>query len=463
MYKEENEMPLTVNEKINECLNNMPECVYDFYYDMKSNSLGLNSILIYLREIERFLIATFQVKLINESDFEKITPEILRNYFLNMQTSDSTKASRWSALNLFFEFLFDSQIINRNPLDKVDRPNDNAIKTQQDILSSTELLTLYDTMKSITSDSNKNRDMAIFYIIAITGLKASSISMLDYSNFDNEYTLSYSGKVFKFQNKAKIHIQKWLNERHEIIVPTAALFVSQKKQRLSVSAINEALKKYANLCNVSKNITIETLRISFASLYLSANYPVEFVSNYLWHQNPKTTYGLLDDIQQKVAPDNAQEVLYYILGENTFEKHMDIYTQEHAPNKKEEYTAGKYNLLIKIKLELTDEDIDDIMREALEGGISYWCNKAEVVGNYLGDYASEQISRGGILLLHDAEEDDVYELTLEKFIEGFKLWVAGGYSTHEAIEEGIVDSSEIGKDEADQIVQLALFEEIIYA
>ena len=60
-----------------------------------------------------------------------------------------------------------------------------------------------------------------------------------------------------------------------------------------------------------------------------------------------------------------------------------------------------------LKIDITTEDIDDIMCSALEGGITYWCCRAEVVGDYLGDFASEQISRGGTLLLHDAEEDDI--------------------------------------------------------
>lgn len=71
------------------------------------------------------------------------------------------------------------------------------------------------------------------------------------------------------------------------------------------------------------------------------------------------------------------------------------------------------NFKVKAELEInvTQEDIDDIVATALEGGINYWCRKAEVVGDYLGEYASEQISRGGTLKLYDSEEDEVYELT----------------------------------------------------
>jgi hypothetical protein len=121
-----------------------------------------------------------------------------------------------------------------------------------------------------------------------------------------------------------------------------------------------------------------------------------------------------------------------------------------------------FEVEIKMNVKLTDEDIDDIMCAALEGGISYWCRKAEVVGEYFGDYASEQISRGGTLKLYDSEDDEVYELTLEKLLRGFELWVIGGYDTYEAVCNGEVDTMEIDAEKADQIVQLALFDEIIY-
>lgn len=51
---------------------------------------------------------------------------------------------------------------------------------------------------------------------------------------------------------------------------------------------------------------------------------------------------------------------------------------------------------------VTHEDIDDIMVSALEGGINHWCAEAKVQGEYLGEFASDQISRGGTLLLYDA-------------------------------------------------------------
>ena len=122
-----------------------------------------------------------------------------------------------------------------------------------------------------------------------------------------------------------------------------------------------------------------------------------------------------------------------------------------------------FRIKITSEIRLSQVDIDDIMSTALEGGINYWCRKAKVVGEYLGEYASEQISRGGTLKLYDAESDDVWELTLDKFLKGFKLWIELGYDEYGSYDyEGNVDTGQIDAEGADCIIQLALFDEIIF-
>ena len=67
----------------------------------------------------------------------------------------------------------------------------------------------------------------------------------------------------------------------------------------------------------------------------------------------------------------------------------------------------RHSISVVFNFALSDEDIDDIMSAALDGGITYWCCKAKVVGKYLGEYASEQIARGGVLLLYDSSKGRV--------------------------------------------------------
>lgn len=116
-------------------------------------------------------------------------------------------------------------------------------------------------------------------------------------------------------------------------------------------------------------------------------------------------------------------------------------------------------IVVEIKVKVTGEDIDDIMCSALEGGINYWCCKAEVVGEYLGEYGSEQVSRGGMLILHDSESDDKWELNKEKFLKGLQRYISIDSSF---ISDGSIDACSIDADVADSIVQYALFDELVF-
>lgn len=111
---------------------------------------------------------------------------------------------------------------------------------------------------------------------------------------------------------------------------------------------------------------------------------------------------------------------------------------------------------------LTSQDIDDIMVDAFEGGITYWCGKADVVGDYLGEYASDQISRGGSLVLYDNGSSDKWELTLEKFLNGIKLWLMNDADVYHGVHEGRLDAGQLDSCAADSIVQYALFGEVVF-
>lgn len=119
----------------------------------------------------------------------------------------------------------------------------------------------------------------------------------------------------------------------------------------------------------------------------------------------------------------------------------------------------KFSVHIEMDVSLTQQDIDDIMVTALEGGINYWCGCAEVVEEKrCADWGHEQIARGGVLILHDAESSDKWELNLEKFLNGVKLWLQNNEDRYGAVaSDGTLDPGEVDAEMADLIVQYALF------
>lgn len=131
-------------------------------------------------------------------------------------------------------------------------------------------------------------------------------------------------------------------------------------------------------------------------------------------------------------------------------------------------TEKKFEICTKITVYLTQQDIDDIMVSAFEGGINYWCRRVVVQGDYLGKYASEQISRGGKLeiWLDEPFENDktCYVLDRDKFLAGFKLWIESDGDSYDAIDhsDGSVDCGQIDAVCADEVIQYTLFGEVVF-
>lgn len=121
-----------------------------------------------------------------------------------------------------------------------------------------------------------------------------------------------------------------------------------------------------------------------------------------------------------------------------------------------------YTLTITRTITITNQDIDYIMDIALEGGITRWCDEIWVFGEPLGQRASEQISRGGTLMLYP-KCGLVDNLTREKFLNGIQQAIeVGYYSAYGWCDANEIDTCNVEAEVADGIVQFALFGAIIY-
>lgn len=107
---------------------------------------------------------------------------------------------------------------------------------------------------------------------------------------------------------------------------------------------------------------------------------------------------------------------------------------------------------IESKIEVTQEQIDDIMVTALEGGITYWCDEARIASSSNVDdldYLSQEISNGGVLELHDAEEDKWHRLDLNMVLRALGKQRQFDFEQYDALD-------------VDNVIQQAIFGEVIY-
>jgi hypothetical protein len=109
-----------------------------------------------------------------------------------------------------------------------------------------------------------------------------------------------------------------------------------------------------------------------------------------------------------------------------------------------------------VTLEVEDSFVEDVLTTAFEGGINYWCSNVTVVEEEHKNvkYFSQVISKGGTLRLKDLEDGKEYILTEERFFNGLRKYVKAG---------GTLDLCQLDADDADKIVQYAIFDELVYS
>lgn len=144
--------------------------------------------------------------------------------------------------------------------------------------------------------------------------------------------------------------------------------------------------------------------------------------------------------------------------------HEEEFMKSLTAKKQEPETVKPDNILFvldDLKVSVTAEDVDDIMESAMTGAV-YWCREAVVTSSYLGEYASEQISRGGALSFIPFEGRKG-TLDLERFKKGLHMYLKNHEESSRCICDGKVDPGQIDSVAADCIIQYAMFGDIIYA
>ena len=111
---------------------------------------------------------------------------------------------------------------------------------------------------------------------------------------------------------------------------------------------------------------------------------------------------------------------------------------------------------------ISQQQVDDLLCAAFEGGITYWCSSADVVCiNEEGalvhefpegaEWAHESLTRGAMILLTDSEsvtedgdgEPVIVRLTMDKFLDGIvKAAAHARQDVHTFLEDHDADSAD---------------------
>ena len=230
--------------------------------------------------------------------------------FLNFSKTESNNQNRAIArkiatLRSYFKY-FSAKVmlITDNPTKNLDTPK--ARKSLPVHLSMDESVTLLNSV----SGSNEARDYAILTLFLNCGLRVSELTAINLRHYSGD-TIRVLGKGNKertvYLNDACIDaIDRYLKVRPaEAVKDRDALFLSSRKQRISVKTVQWLVKKYIKEAGLDPDrYSAHKLRHTAATLmYKYGNVDIRALQAILGHEQLSTTeiYTHIDDDQLRLA------------------------------------------------------------------------------------------------------------------------------------------------------------------
>lgn len=118
-----------------------------------------------------------------------------------------------------------------------------------------------------------------------------------------------------------------------------------------------------------------------------------------------------------------------------------------------------------LPITVTEEDVENLLVTAIEGGIDYWCEGIEFGedrpnGEPCSTWTAKQLIKGRLVKIRD--EDGWHSLSIERFIAGITRFL-GETSDSVDVEDGRLDTTCIDACDADAIIQYSLFDKLVYS
>ena len=231
--------------------------------------------------------------------------EITKADLLNWQNSISHLSAnsinlQISAIKSYFGFLYEMDIINSNPAEKMKKVKNNPkVKPFIGV----------EDINKMLSVAKSDRNKAIIAMLASTGLRISelkSITLKEYMSNPCQIVITGKGnkqRVVYIPEPTQKQINIYLKNRN---VESDCLFCSRIGGAIDTNKIDDALKRVAKNAKLPywKDVSAHCLRSAFCSNMLAQNVPVNIVRDMMGHASIATT-----NIYAKSAQNEIREYM----------------------------------------------------------------------------------------------------------------------------------------------------------
>ncbi len=251
------------------------EKAIDDYLKLKGYSP--KTIKSYRNNVTRFL--TYAAKAP-----EKITNDDIRKYMLflleEQGTSHSYVNQALSAIKIYFKEVLDRDDIAYH------LPRPKKEKTLPEILSKEEVGRILSNIQNI-----KHR--AILYLVYSSGLRVGEVVRLKVNDLDQDRMLlrveQGKGRKDRYTLLSQVALDI-VNKYMAIEEPEDRLFPGGKEDSfLTERSVQKVFKDACDKADIKKNVSVHTLRHSFATHLLESGTDIRYIQELLGHSSSKTT------------------------------------------------------------------------------------------------------------------------------------------------------------------------------
>ncbi|MBF0995178.1 MAG: tyrosine-type recombinase/integrase [Lachnospiraceae bacterium] len=324
--------------KMREVLASLPKFTHQYFRSIEGNTssrtrLGyaydLRTFFEFLHEnnssLKQTAITNYKLSMLDQIKREDIEEylEYLSLYDKHekeLTNQESGKARKLSALRSFYNFYFRLEMIETNPPSMIRLPKlheheiirlePNEVAIMLDQVEAGEKLT---KSQLKFHAKTKLRDTALITLLLGTGIRVSECVGIDINdiNFENNgikiHRKGGYDTIVYFGEEVEKALRAYLDSRLQLSAVSGsenAVFLSLQSKRISVRAVENLVKKYAQTVTSLKKITPHKLRSTFGTNLYKESGDIYLVADVLGHKDVNTTrkhYAAQDDDNRRRA------------------------------------------------------------------------------------------------------------------------------------------------------------------
>lgn len=334
-----------ITARLRNLRNQLPECCEDFFVGIEPQTTTLTR-LNYAYDLRIFFdyllknVRAFRdyqdVLDFTAEDLDKVTLGNLEAYmeYLSYYTfegkektnAEKGKSRKISTVRTFFKYMYNHDRISQNVSAKLTMPknHDKDIirlekKEVERILDAAETGAGMSEHQRKVQRNTYARDFAIVSLLLGTGIRVSECVGLNLSDVDfetNAFTVTRKGgnqAILYFGDEVADALKTYIDTERKALIDrcqkmnvgdTDAVFLSLQVTRLSVRAIQNIVKKYAQTAAPLKKISPHKLRSTFGTNLYRATGDIYLVADVLGHRDVNTTkkhYAAIEEDHRKLA------------------------------------------------------------------------------------------------------------------------------------------------------------------